>query len=175
MGVWRREVVDVKRAMKVIFPVAVAVAVILRVIVIVIVLGLLSLNGGTEFVVAADPVSEARRKLMERTGGGTGIISPGTRQPPQVTTVYLTYVSPLREWTATDGRTMQGRLLAFSAPKPGEEGPVIVIKEEKIRLLRSGTKKPAEITLSALSEADQKYVRNISEAAKKSSAAPKKQ
>ena len=129
---------------------------------------------GESVVFGADPVSEARKKLMERTGGGTGIVTPGKRQPPQVIKTYITYVSPDREWTSADGRTMQGRLLAYSAPKPGEQGPVVVIQKEKIRLLRSGTKKPSEIPLKALSEVDQKYVKNIAEAAAKIPATAKK-
>lgn len=113
----------------------------------------------------ADPASDARKRMMERTGGGSQIISPSSGKTEVIKT-YITYVSPLREWTSGDGRTMHGRLVAFSAPEPGKQGPVVVIQEGKILLNRSDTKKPVEFPLASLSEDDQDYVRGVADAAK---------
>lgn len=116
-------------------------------------------------VFSSDP-AEARKRLIERSGGGVGVITPN-QKGSQTTTVYITALSPLREWISSDGRRMQGRLLAFSAPKPGEKGKVIVLKEGKVRMLRSGMRVPSDILLSMLSAEDQKFVLKIAaEAAK---------
>lgn len=117
-------------------------------------------------VLAGDPAADARKRMIERPGGGIGFVTPARKQP-KVTTIYITAVSPLREWTSSDGRKIQGRLLAFSAPKPGETGQVVVIKEGKIKLLRSGTKKSADLLLSKLSKEDQTFVRGIADKAAK--------
>lgn len=114
---------------------------------------------------SSDP-AEARKRLTERSGGGAGVVTV-KRKNQKSGTVYITSVSPLRQWTSSDGRIMQGRLLAFSAPKPGEKGEVVVIKEGKVRLLRFGTKWPSDLYLSTLSKEDQKFVMKIvKEAAK---------
>ncbi len=87
---------------------------------------LLILIGLPSELPAADPASDARKKMTERAGGGTGVVSSSQRQA-KVT--YLTYVTPAREWIAKDGRKVSGRLAAFSAPNPGETGAVVVIKD----------------------------------------------
>ena len=124
------------------------------------------LASAVEAVLADDPAADARKRMVERPGGGIGFVTPARKQQ-KVTTIYITAISQLREWTSSDGRKMQGRLLAYSAPKPGETGQVVVIKEGKIKLLRSGTKKPADLLLSKLSKEDQDFVRQIAEKAAK--------
>lgn len=127
---------------------------------------LIVLSSSSVLLHSADPAADARKRMMERTGGGAGLITPAVKQPQAVVS-YITYVSPMREWVSADGRKMHGRLVAFSAPKPGETGPVEVIKDGKVRLVRSGSKKPADFPLQSLSEEDQIYARRIEESAKK--------
>ncbi len=119
-------------------------------------------------VPAADPA-----RTIERSGGGVGVVSPN-RKKQQDTTVTITAVSPLRQWTSVDGKIMQGRLLAFSAPKPGETGPVVVIKEGKVRLLRAGTRRHSDIYLALLSKDDQKFILKIAAEASKGPPSTKK-
>ncbi len=117
---------------------------------------------------AEDPIEAQRRALgggsINNDGGGV-IVAPPTPKP-QTKIVYYTSVSPARQWKAADGRMMVGRLMAFSAPKPGETGAVEVIKNGNVRFLRSGAKAPVEFPLEKLSEEDQKYVKGIAKAAK---------
>jgi|GEM_PF-5104966 len=115
---------------------------------------------------ATDPAADARKRMSERINGGSTTIGPsgGGRK---VVTTYLTYVSPLREWSAADGRTMQGRLVAFSAPRPGESGPVEVIRSGKVRLMRAGSQKAVDFPIENLSEDDQAFVKRVAEAAKR--------
>ncbi len=118
---------------------------------------------------AEDPLEEQRKALGERnlTNGGANVVSP--RLPKrEVTIVYLTAVSAPRQWTAADGRKMVGRLMAFPPPKSGQQGPLEVIRDGKVSLMRSGTKKPVEFPLEKLSAEDQKMVKAIAEAVKKS-------
>ncbi|MEM1295880.1 MAG: hypothetical protein AAGH89_10980 [Verrucomicrobiota bacterium] len=132
-------------------------------------------------VVAEDPIEAQRRALgggSISNDGGAVIVAPPTPKP-QIKTVYFTAVSPSRQWKAADGRMMIGRLMAFSAPKLGESGPVEVIREGKVRFLRSGSKSPVDFPLEKLSEEDQRYVKGIAQAAKngppKASAPEKKE
>ncbi len=123
-------------------------------------------------VPAGDPAEEARRRMMERIGSGVSS-SLATPTPPtaQVEVGYVAYLTEEREWTDVKGRRMMGRLVAFSAPKPGETGPVEVIREGKILLRRQGTTASSEVPLDRLSGADQEYVERVSESIEEALAA----
>ena len=86
---------------------------------------------------------------------------------PKTVTIQYTAVTPLRTWMNNKGQIMTARLLAFSAPKEGETGTTEVIRDGKIRFLLVNAKKPIVYSLVNLSEADQDYVREIAEAARK--------
>ena len=114
------------------------------------------------FSLAQNPVTDARKRLIERGGtGNTGaIVTP--RQPTTQTIVsYVTYLSKEREWSDATGRKMTGRLVAFSAPEPGKSGPVVVMHEGKVRLRRSGAKVNSDLPLEQLSQADQLFIKAI--------------
>ena len=105
------------------------------------------------------------------TGSSVGVTAKDP-QPKETVTVYYTTVSKSREWTNTEGKNMTAQLLAFSAPKPGEPGPVVVIKEGKVRFLMANNKKPIDYPLAQLSQPDQIFVKAIAQAASKGAPNP---
>ncbi len=123
---------------------------------------------------ALDPATEARSRLMERTITGTGSTAKPSSTEKEVIVSYTTFVSAEREWLDVSNRKMKGRLVAFQAPEPGKSGPVIVIKEGKILLRRTGAKTNNEFPLDQLSEADQVFVKSIDLAIKKGTAPTEK-
>jgi hypothetical protein len=118
-------------------------------------------------VSAQDPATEARKRLMERNNTGNGTNVSPTTPGREVIISYITYLSAEREWSDISDRKMTGRLVAFQAPEPGKSGPMIVLKEGKILLRRTGTKANSEFPLDQLSETDQVFVKSIDAAIKK--------
>ena len=103
-------------------------------------------------------------KRGTNSGSNTGASVVKPKNPAPVTVTY-TAVSPERAFTNLEGKGILAQLLAFSAPaKPGD-GPVEVIRDGKILLLVSKTKKPVEYPLENLSDPDQDYVNKIAHAA----------
>lgn len=102
-------------------------------------------------------------------GGGS---SPGVEVlPKEVPKVrYTTHItlSVSRLWTSTDGKLLEGKLIAFedlvteapkgNQPPPAPEAPKhpTVVKDGKIRLLIR--QKPVEVALSRLSQGDREFV-----------------
>lgn len=116
-----------------------------------------------------DPTEAARRALGNRLnqGGGAGASISAPKPPPtQVTTITYTAVSEQRQWTNTDGKQIIAHLLAFSAPKAGESGPVVVVHNGNVRfLLEGGNKKPVNYPLEKLSDEDRDVIQGIAAAA----------
>lgn len=119
----------------------------------------------TSVLGAQSSVDEARKRMTERqnTGNPNSFVTPESRTP-QIT--YTTYLSKERVWTDQQGRTMNGRLVAFSAPEPGKSGEIIVIVSGKVRLRRSGATQNSDLPLQTLSGPDQQFVQQIAEAVK---------
>ncbi|MEM9281906.1 MAG: hypothetical protein AAGA96_08775 [Verrucomicrobiota bacterium] len=114
-------------------------------------------------IVPPNPNQFTKRNLGE--GGSSisgGTVSGSVRQTQ---TVQYISVTPLRDWTNLDGKTIQARLLAFSAPEPGKTGPVEVIRQGKVRLLLSGGKAPVDYPLENLEEADRSEIERIAKLA----------
>lgn len=105
---------------------------------------------------------KGQRDLSGGSSAGASLV-PRESTAPQ--TITITAVSPERAWLSEDGLSVTARLLAFHAPAKPEDGPTEVIRDGKIRFLRSGDKAPIEFELSRLSEQDQLYVKKIAEAA----------
>jgi len=105
------------------------------------------------------------------TGSSVGVTAKDP-QPKETVTVYFTTVSKSREWTNTEGKNMTAKLVAFVAPKRGEQGPVVVINEGKVRFLMSNAKKPIDYPLEKLSQPDQIFVKAIAQAASKGAPNP---
>ena len=116
-------------------------------------------------VTPATPTEFKKRSINGGSSTGVGIV---TRQPQKVQTITLhfTAVTPIRVWTNTEGKAMQARLLAWSAPKEGEKGPVEVIRKGKIRFLLQKTSKPIDYDLAKLSETDRTYIQKLADAAR---------
>ena len=116
-------------------------------------------------VTPATPTEFKTRNLNGGSSTGVGIV---TRQPQQKKTItyHFTAVTPIRVWTNTEGKAMQARLLAWSAPKEGAKGPVEVIREGKVRFLLEKTTKPIDYLLIKLSETDRTYIQKLADAAR---------
>jgi len=125
-----------------------------------------------QITVPPNPNDATRRKIGEGGGGGSAAVSVS---PPAAASrtivIQYTAVSPMRQWTNADGKTMVARLLAFSAPKEGAVGPVEVIREGTVRFLLDRGKEPIDYPLVQLSQADQIDIKAIAQAAKRGSPA----
>lgn len=116
-------------------------------------------------VTPATPTEFKSRNISGGSNSGVGIV---TRQPQkkQTITYHFTAVTPIRVWTNTEGKAMQARLLAWSAPKEGETGPVEVIRQGKVRFLVEKSTKPINYDLSKLSETDRTYIQKLADTAR---------
>jgi hypothetical protein len=126
---------------------------------------------------AQNPLDDPKRRLGERSNGNTGAIVIPSQPRKQTIISYITYLSKDREWADISGRKMTGRLVAFAAPEPGKEGPVVVTLNGKVRLRRSGAKANSDLPLAQLSQGDQLFVKAVEAGIKKNAAAampPKK-
>jgi hypothetical protein len=100
---------------------------------------------------------------------------------------YVTYavLSVSRIWTSTEGKTIQGKLIAFEdmvveAPK-GEPAPPspsppespTVIRDGKVRLLVGD--KPSEFPITRLREPDREFIEGVQKAMQKNKKAPANQ
>jgi hypothetical protein len=116
-------------------------------------------------VTPATPTEFKTRGISGGSNSGVGVV---TRQPQQAKTItyHFTAVTPIRVWTNTEGKAMQARLLAWSAPKEGEKGPVEVIRQGRVRFLLEKTVKPIDYDLVKLSETDRTYIQKLADAAR---------
>ena len=119
--------------------------------------------------VPPNPNENVRRKFGESGGGGTVSIgaAPGKAAESRTVVIQYTAVSPMRQWTNNDGKRMIARLLAFSAPKEGDSGPIEVIREGNVRFLLDRGKEPIDYPLAQLSQSDQIDIKAIAQAAKR--------
>ena len=102
-------------------------------------------------------------------GGGPGAGTGVSAVTPSSGAVIVQYVAvtPAEAWANLEGKTMEARLLAFSAPAEGATGPVEVIRDGKVRFLVSGRKEPVDYPLAQLGEAERKKIEAIARAAAK--------
>ncbi len=117
----------------------------------------------------------AKRMTPRPTGGGTpGGVSITTSDGDKDQKVrYTTHIvlADSRQWTSTDGRTLQAKMIAFedlvvetpkdaAQPKPPALPPTVtVVRAGKIRLVSD--QKPYELALERLSQADRDFVEKI--------------
>ncbi len=138
------------------------------------VIGLLLVGGISAQVVVPGP---PKRMVVRPTGGGgaggVSIVTPDPASDPNVRHTTHLVLSDSRQWTSTDGKTLQAKLLAFEdivveTPKgaqpaaPVPPANITVIRGGKIRLVTE--QKPFELTLERLSQADRDFVERISAA-----------
>lgn len=123
-------------------------------------------------VVPANPNQFTKRNLGEN--GGAGSSTGASAVTPQSRTVVVQHiaVTPVQAWVSAAGKTMEARLLAFSAPEPGEAGPVEIIRDGKVRFLVTGRKEPVDFPLAGLDEKEQAKIKALAEVAAKGPPAP---
>lgn len=110
-----------------------------------------------------------KRNLGENGGSGSsaGFSGGGTTEAARTVVVQYVAVTPVQAWVNTDGKTMEARLLAFSAPEPGQTGPVEIIREGKVRFLVTGRKEPVDYPLDQLGETEKAKIKALAELAGK--------
>lgn len=132
--------------------------------------GLLLAGGGFSQVVPSTP-----KKFVTRPIGGGTSASGGVEVIPRDGAVsqkvkYTTHIvlSVSRLWTSTDGRLLEGKLIAFEdliaeAPKgsappatPAPPESPTVTRDGKVRLLVK--QKPVEVAVERLSHGDQEFI-----------------
>jgi hypothetical protein len=118
-------------------------------------------------VVPANPNQFTKRNLGD--DGGAGSTTGASAVTPQSRTVVVQHiaVTPVQAWVSATGKTMEARLLAFSAPEPGEAGPVEIIRDGKVRFLVTGRKEPVDFPLAGLDEKEQVKIKALAEVAAK--------
>ena len=131
------------------------------------------------FVLSAEAQTVPANPLVPKKSGGTSSrnlgggsdlgTSTGVNIDSSKKTVVIQYVTvtPLQDWTNVDGKTVKARILAFSAPPAGEDGPIEVIREGKIRMLIPGNSKPVDYPLAQLTRNHRDEIEQIAKAAAK--------
>lgn len=120
-----------------------------------------------QVAVPPNPGKTTKRNLGENGGSGASTGASAVVPRSRTVVVELIAVTPVEAWANLEGKTMQARLLAFSAPSAGESGPVEIVREGKVRFLVSGRKEPVEYPLDQLGEAERKKIEGIARAAAK--------
>lgn len=117
--------------------------------------------------VPQNPNQFTKRKLGDN--GGAGSSTGASAVTPQSRTVVVQHiaVTPVQAWVSANGKTMEARLLAFSAPEPGDAGPVEIIRDGKVRFLVTGRKEPVDFPLTGLDEKEQVKIKALAEVAAK--------
>ncbi|HUF63754.1 MAG TPA: hypothetical protein VMN36_16880 [Verrucomicrobiales bacterium] len=140
-----------------------------------IIVSILAATGvGSAAAQTASPVTPSHPTRFETRGVGSGVgagVSVSEVKRTEVKKTVFIAVSPDRQWTSTDGRTITGSLVAFeegevdNAPRP-----LTLIKDGKIRVLKSGTTKPPVFPITLLTEEDLSYVQALDVSNKASAA-----
>lgn len=141
---------------------------------IVFLLPVLASFAGAQVVIPPNPGKTEKRSI----GGGTsGAVEVIPKKDPKVRYTTHIVLSVSRIWTSSDGKLLEGKLIAFEdlvveAEKGGQEPSApeapknpTVVKGDKIRLLIQ--KKPVELALSRLSQGDREFVEQTRKAYQK--------
>ena len=124
-----------------------------------------------QVVVPANPNKFTKRSLSENGGSSAGV-SGGTVAATKPVVVQYVAVTPVQPWVNLEGKTMEARLLAFSAPESGQTGPVEIIREGRVRFLVTGKKQPIDYPLDQLGETEQAKIEALAAVAAKGPPAP---
>jgi len=116
-----------------------------------------------------NPNQFTKRDLGESGGSGSsvGVSGGGSSAATAPVVVQYVAVTPVGPWANLEGKVMQARLLAFSAPGAGESGPVEIVRAGKVRFLVSGRKDPIDYPLEQLGESEKSRIRILAEMAAK--------
>ena len=130
--------------------------------------GLLLASGSFSQVVPSSPKKFTTRPIGGGTSGGVEVIPKdggGSQKVKHITHIVL---SDSRLWTSTDGKLLEGKLIAFEdmvveAPKgsappatPAPPESPTVTRDGKVRLLVK--QKPVEVAVERLSTGDQEFI-----------------
>jgi hypothetical protein len=118
-----------------------------------------------QVAVPPNPGKVTKRSLGENGGSGASTGASAVTAQSRTVVVQHLAVTPVAAWANLEGKTMQARLLAFSAPAAGETGPVEIIREGKVRFLVSGRREPVSYPLEQLGEAERTKIAAIAKAA----------
>ena len=146
-------------------------------------LGLLGLYPvSAQFDIPGNPMVAPKKSSMRPVGGGvnTGaVVEPGKTAVPKVRYTTHIVLYDYRMWSNTEGKPLEAGLIAFEdlvveVPK-GSAEPVMpdppanptLIRDGKIRLLVK--KKPVEVALDRLSQADREFIDQMKAALAKKS------
>ena len=130
--------------------------------------GLLLASGGFSQVVPSAPKKFVTRPIGGGTSGGVEVIPRGGAESQKVKYTTHIVLSVSRLWTSTDGKLLEGKLIAFEdmvveAPKgsapaatPAPPESPTVTRGGKVRLLVK--QKPVEVAVDRLSQSDQEFI-----------------
>ncbi|MEI6675716.1 MAG: hypothetical protein WCO57_11115 [Verrucomicrobiota bacterium] len=128
---------------------------------------LLACGLSAQMVVPASPRKMAARPIGGNSSVGVTITPTDTAEQKVRYTTHVV-LADSRQWTSTDGKTLQAKWIAFEdlvvestqgAAKPTPPVPPAnptLVRDGKIRLI--GTQKPFELALDRLSQADRDFV-----------------
>ena len=137
--------------------------------------GLVSLaqTAAAQISLPPNPGQFSKRNLGESGGGGSSVgVSGGQETASKTVVIQYVAVTPVESWVNVEGKTIEARLLAFSAPEAGKSGPVEIIRDGRVRFLVSGRKEPVEYPLEQLGEAEKTRIKSLAELALKGPHAP---
>lgn len=132
-------------------------------------LGLLATQASAQRDVPPPPGVKIKPRAID--GGGQGGVEVVPKSPPKARYTTHIVLSESRTWTSSDGKPLEAKLLAFedlvteapegAAPPAPPEPPKhpTVVRGDKVRLLVN--RKPVEVPLSRLSQADQDFIERI--------------
>ena len=133
-------------------------------------------------VVPAHPEEFTKRSIGGVSTGAVEVLPRNGGNPQSVRYVTHIVLSVDRFWTSTEGKLIQGKLIAFedmvtAAPKGAEAPPnptppesPTVVRDGKIRLLIKN--KPVAVSLSRFSAGDMEFVEQVRKAYTKKTQVP---
>jgi hypothetical protein len=134
---------------------------------------ILASGASAQVVVPATPKKFATRPIEGGGGASIGGVEVLPRDGAKDQNVRFTthiVLSTSRLWTSTEGKLLEGKLIAFEdlvveAPKgvtpqsPTPPESPTVVREDKVRLLVK--QKPVEIPIKRLSQGDQEFIEQV--------------
>ena len=133
-------------------------------------------------VVPATPKGFTIRPIGGVTPGGVTVIPRDGGEVPKARYVTYAVLSVSRIWTSTEGKNIQGKLIAFedmiveapkgelAPPSPPPPASPTVIRDGKVRLLVG--EKPAVFPITRLIEPDREFIEGVQKAMRKKKPTP---